>query len=53
MNKKGYEKLIEEFRRVNGLNEPDEPEDNRAEIEKCIREIRELLNELEILINNP
>lgn len=51
-----WARLIEETRRINGYYEPDqpeEPEDNRAEIEKYMREVSELLNKLEILINNP
>lgn len=48
-----WERMIEEVRRINGCYEPDEPEDNRTEIEKYMREISEMLNKLEILINNP
>ena len=48
-----WARLIEETRRINGYYEPDETEDSRAEIEKYMREISELLNKLEILINNP
>ena len=53
---KRWNKLIEETKRINGYYEPDqpeEPEDNRAEIEQGISSIRESVNKLERLINNP